>query len=153
MAPTRKPPEGDPGTVKPTILHGYFAGAVGQITEAHAVYYHTHWGFDVSFEAQVARELSEFAAGFDPGRDGARLRWFIVPLKFLGAGIGRQLIQQAVGFCQDRGYPKIYLWTFEGLYAARRVYEKSGFHLCEEHDVAQWGQQIREQKFELGLGS
>jgi hypothetical protein len=56
--------------VKFTILHGYFAGAVGQITEAHAVYYHTHWGFDVSFEAQVARELSEFAAGFDPGRDG-----------------------------------------------------------------------------------
>lgn len=178
MAPTRRPPEGDHGTVKPTILHGYFAGAVGQITEAHAVYYHTHWGFDVSFEAQVARELSEFAAGFDPGRDGlwvarqeerfagsiaidgrhaetdgARLRWFIVPLKFLGAGIGRQLIQQAVGFCQDRGYPKIYLWTFEGLNAARRVYEKSGFHLCEEHNVAQWGQQIREQKFELGLGS
>jgi len=40
-----------------------------------------------------------------------------------------------------------------GLNAARRAYEKSGFRLCEEHDVAQWGQQIREQKFELGLGS
>jgi GNAT superfamily N-acetyltransferase len=178
MAPIRRLLEGELGRVKLTILHGYFAGAVGQITEAHAVYYHTHWGFDVSFEAQVARELSEFAAGFDSGRDGlwvarqeerfagsiaidgrqaesdgARLRWYIVPLNFMGTGIGRQLIRQAVGFCQDRGYPKIYLWTFEGLNAARRVYEKFGFHLCEEHDVAQWGQQIREQKFELGLGS
>jgi GNAT superfamily N-acetyltransferase len=164
--------------VKPAILQGYFPGVVGQITEAHAVYYHSHWGFDVSFEAQVARELSEFAAGCDPGCDGlwvarqdarfagsiviggrhaetagARLRWFIVPPEFQGAGIGQQLIQRAVRFCQDRGYPKIYLWTFEGLKAARRVYEKSGFHLCEEHDVSQWGQHIREQKFELGLSS
>ena len=24
--------------------------------------------------------------------------------------------------------------------------------MCEEHDVVQWGQHIREQKFELGLG-
>ena len=52
------------------ILDGYFPGAVGQITEAHALYYHTHWGFDVSFEAQVARELSEFVTGFHAGRDG-----------------------------------------------------------------------------------
>jgi GNAT superfamily N-acetyltransferase len=158
------------------ILQGYFPGVVGQITEAHAVYYHTHWGFDVSFEAQVARELSEFAADFDPGRDGlwvarwedrfagsiaidghraeaagARLRWFIVTPEFQGAGIGSQLISRAVGFCRDRGYPKVYLWTFEGLTAARRVYERSGFSLCEEHAAAQWGQSIREQKFEINL--
>jgi GNAT superfamily N-acetyltransferase len=163
--------------VKLAVLQGYFPGVVGQITEAHAVYYHSHWGFDVSFEAQVARELSEFVAGCDPGRDGlwvarqaerfagsiaiggrhaettgARLRWFIVPPEFQGAGIGRQLIQRAVRFCQDQGYPKIYLWTFSGLDTARRVYEKSGFRLCEEHDVDQWGQHLREQKFELGLG-
>jgi GNAT superfamily N-acetyltransferase len=159
-----------------TILQGYFPGVVGQITEAHAVYYHTHWGFDVSFEAQVARELSEFAAGFDPGRDGlwvarregrfagsiamdgshaetagARLRWFIVPPEFQGTGIGGQLLQRAIGFCCDRGYPKVHLWTFEGLNAARRLYETSGFSLCEEHAVAPWGQPIREQKFEMNL--
>jgi GNAT superfamily N-acetyltransferase len=164
--------------VEPTIFQGYFPGVVGQITEAHAVYYHAHWGFDVSFEAQVARELSEFVASGDPGGDGlwvarqeerfagsiaidgghaetagARLRWFIVAPEFQGTGIGRQLIQRVVRFCQDRGYLKIHLWTFEGLNAARRVYEKSGFRLCEEHDVVQWGQHLREQKFELGLGS
>jgi GNAT superfamily N-acetyltransferase len=162
--------------VKPAILYGYFPGVVGQITEAHALYYHTQWGFDVSFEAQVAREMSEFVAGFDPGRDGlwaarqdgrlaggiaidgrraetagARLRWFIVIPEFQGAGIGTQLIHLAVGFCRDRGYPNVYLWTFEGLNAARRLYETSGFSLCEEHAVAQWGQLIREQKFILNL--
>lgn len=162
--------------MKPAILQGYFPGVVGQITEAHALYYHTQWGFDVSFETQVARELSEFLAGFDPGCDGlwvarregrfagsiainghhaetagARLRWFIVIPEFQGAGIGTQLIRLAVGFCRDRGYPKVYLWTFEGLIAARRLYETSGFSLCEEHAVAQWGQSIREQKFEMNL--
>lgn len=162
--------------MRPTILQGYFPGVVGQITEAHAVYYHSHWGFDVSFEAQVARELSDFAAAFDPGRDGlwvarqeerfagsiamdgrnaetagARLRWFIVPPEFQGAGTGRQLIQRAVGFCRERSFSKIFLWTFEGLNAARRLYETSGFSLCEKHDVAQWGQLICEQKFELNL--
>ena len=162
--------------MEPTILKGYFPGVVGQITEAHALYYHAQWGFDVSFEAQVAREMADFAAGFDPGRDGlwaarqegclagaiaidgrhaqtagARLRWFIVTPEFQGAGIGRQLIHRAVEFCRDRGYPKIYLWTFEGLNAARRLYETNGFSLCEEHAVAQWGQLIREQKFEMNL--
>ena len=58
----------------------------------------------------------------------------------------------AVDFCRQRGYPRIFLWTFQGLAAARHLYEKCGFGLCEEHDVAQWGQRIREQKFELNLG-
>jgi GNAT superfamily N-acetyltransferase len=61
------------------------------------------------------------------------------------------LIHLAVGFCRDRGYPNVYLWTFEGLNAARRLYESNGFSLCEEHAVAQWGQLIREQKFEMNL--
>ena len=162
--------------MKPAILKGYFPGVVGQITEAHAVYYHTRWGFDVSFEAQVARELSDFVADFDPSRDGlwvarregrfagaiaidgrhaatagARLRWFIVTPEFQGTGIGSQLIRLAVDFCRDRGYQTVYLWTFEGLDPARRLYETFEFSLCEEHAVAQWGQLIREQRFEMNL--
>ncbi|HSO61153.1 MAG TPA: GNAT family N-acetyltransferase [Desulfobacterales bacterium] len=161
-----------------TIFHSYYPGVVGRITEVHAVYYHTHWGFDASFESQVGRELSDFVAAFDASRDGlwvaehnagfagaaavdgrraavdgARLRWFIVIPEFQGRGIGTELVCRTVAFCRDKGYPKLFLWTFNGLDAARRVYEKHGFRLCEEHNVAQWGQHIREQKFELDLGS
>jgi GNAT superfamily N-acetyltransferase len=157
-------------------MQGYFPGVVGWVTEAHAVYYHRHWGFDARFETQVATELSAFVASFDPRRDGlwaascedrvvgsiaidghaartagARLRWFLVLPEFQGGGIGNRLVQTAVAFCRRRGYPAIFLWTFQGLAAARRLYEKCGFGLCEEHDVAQWGQRIREQKFELKL--
>jgi GNAT superfamily N-acetyltransferase len=157
-------------------FHGYYPGVVGKITEIHAVYYNEHWGFDVSFETQVGRELSEFISKFDGDRDGlwvatknekfagaiaidgqmahtegARLRWFIVAPGFQNAGLGKDLISQAVEFCRKKKYPKVLLWTFEGLDDARRLYERENFRLCETHDADQWGQHIKEQKFELIL--
>ena len=160
-----------------TKIHGYYPGVVGKITEIHAVYYHEHWGFDVSFETQVGKELSIFISEFDDARDGfwaatnngkfagavaidghhaladgARLRWFIVDPEFQNAGLGNRLISRAVQFCKDKKYPKIFLWTFEGLDAARWLYERQNFRLIETHTVDQWGQQIKEQKFELTFG-
>ncbi len=78
-------------------------------------------------------------------------KWFIVIPEFQKRGIGSEMVRRAVAFCRNQGYPKLFLWTFSGLDLARRVYEKSGFRLCAEHDVAQWGQRIREQKFESDL--
>ena len=49
---------------------GYYPGVVGKIIESHAVYYYENWGFDVTFETQVGRELSEFVSKFDKNRDG-----------------------------------------------------------------------------------
>jgi GNAT superfamily N-acetyltransferase len=155
-------------------LKGYCPGVIGKITELHATYYNKNWGFDVSFETQVGRELSEFISGFEEGRDGfwiaevdgqfagsiaidsrdgnvdgVRLRWFIVSPEYQGKGIGRTLLRTAVTFCKNSGYTDVYLWTFKGLDAARALYEEEGFHLCEEHDVEQWGDTITEQKFVL----
>jgi galactose-1-phosphate uridylyltransferase/GNAT superfamily N-acetyltransferase len=157
-------------------FQGYTPGTIGRITEAHAVYYHEHWGFDASFETQVARELSKFVSEYQADRDGlwvavsdgrlagsvaidghpadtegARLRWFIVVPAHQGSGIGRALIHQAVAFCQRKRYRSIFLWTFEGLTRARRLYEEIGFRLVYEHAVRQWGQPITEQKFVLNL--
>jgi len=41
----------------------------GKITELHGSYYAENWGFDITFETQVARELSEFLLDFRVGRD------------------------------------------------------------------------------------
>jgi GNAT superfamily N-acetyltransferase len=153
---------------------GYYPGVVGKITEIHAVYYHEHWGFDATFETQVGRELSTFIGEFDKSRDGlwvairngkfagsvaidghnagtegARLRWFIVAPEFQNTGIGEELISRAVEFCKRKKYSKIFLWTFKGLDAARRLYERQNFRLSETNDAEQWGQHIKEQKFEL----
>jgi GNAT superfamily N-acetyltransferase len=157
-------------------LTGYFPGAIGRITELHAIYYHDNWGLDVSFETQVGRELSEFISGFQKNHDGfwvatvaeefagsiaidgkqahvqeARLRWFIVDPAFQGRGIGRLLLKEAIAFCRSAGYKKIYLWTFEGLDPARSLYERAGFQLREEHEVNQWERDITEQLFEMNL--
>ena len=155
-------------------FQGYSPGVIGRITEAHALYYHEHWGFDVSFETQVGRELSAFMAAFQEGRDGfwaateggrfagsvaidgreahpegARLRWFIVVQGYQGTGLGKSLLRRAVDFCRQTGFPRVYLWTFEGLDTARALYEGEGFRLCEKHAVNQWGQRITEQMYEL----
>ncbi len=45
----------------------------------------------------------------------------------------------------------MFLWTFEGLTAARTLYERNGFKLVQEHRVDQWGRIINEQMFELIL--
>jgi len=157
-------------------IRGYYPGVVGKITELHAVYYYENWGFDVTFETQVGRELSDFVRQFDEKRDGlwvaakkenfagaiaidgaqafkegARLRWFIVAPQFQKTGIGKSLILRAIDFCRKQRYPNVYLWTFKGVEDARRRYESVNFRLCEENEVAQWGQIIREQKYELIL--
>jgi hypothetical protein len=45
--------------VKIEILQGYFPGTVGEITAAHAVYYRTHWGYDVRFETRFEINLNQ----------------------------------------------------------------------------------------------
>ena len=155
---------------------GYYPGVIGKIVGLHATYYHDHWGFDITFETQVARELAEFLSRFDAATDGfwtarvqgkfagsaaidgqlaategARLRWLIVDPSVQGHGIGRALVARAIAFCRDVGHAGAFLWTFQGLDSARRVYEREGFVLTEQHDVDQWGQRIREQKFELAI--
>jgi GNAT superfamily N-acetyltransferase len=155
---------------------GFYPGVIGRIVEAHAVYYHEHWDLDRSFEIQVGRELSDFAAGFDPGRDGlwaaltggefagsvavdgakaeregARLRWFLVVPDCQGKGIGRGLLRRALDFCRGAGHGKVYLWTFQGLDAARRLYEGEGFTLTEEHTEDHWGRNVVAQRFDLDL--
>jgi GNAT superfamily N-acetyltransferase len=157
-------------------LTGYFPGVVGKIIELHATYYYENWGFDVSFETQVGRELSEFIIDFRDNRDGfwvgqiegrfvgsiailgpaghdngARLRWLIADPAFHGQGIGNALLGRAIQYCRDKGYKIIYLWTFEGLDTARHLYEREGFRLSQEREVYQWGRNIKEQMFELTL--
>jgi GNAT superfamily N-acetyltransferase len=155
------------------LYSGYFPGLIGQIATLHACTYHQAWGFDASFEIQVATELAAFIGSFDATRDGiwslrdasgqlvgavaidgwragdqgARLRWFIVRPSHCGQGLGQRLLREALGFCRQRRFARVFLWTFAGLDAARRLYERAGFRLCAEHPATQWGQTIREQQF------
>jgi len=159
------------------IIKGYIPGAIGRVAELHGTYYHEHWGFGLFFEAKVATEVSEFLGRYNERRDGfwsavmegrtegfvvidgisapekgAHLRWFILSDTWRGRGIGHRLINTAVGFCREMAYRKVYLWTFEGLHAARHLYETAGFTLNEQRRGTQWGREVNEQRWELILG-
>jgi GNAT superfamily N-acetyltransferase len=156
------------------IKSGYMPGSIGRVSELHGTYYHEQWGFGVYFEAKVAAELAEFLNRFNEDRDGiwfatvngrvegsividglpasdkgAHLRWFILSDALRGKGAGRKLISVAVDFCKRKGYKMIYLWTFEGLDAARHLYENAGFKLVRQQKGVQWGTPVNEQYFEL----
>ncbi len=153
-------------------LAGYVPGAIGRVVEMHATYYSKNWEFGRFFEAKVADGMSEFFNRFDETRDGfwtvlrsggiegsiaidgvkadsdgAHLRWFILSSELKGRGLGNKLMDEAVNFCVEKRYPRVYLWTFKGLHAARHLYEKHGFTLAEEFDGDQWGVTVTEQKF------
>ena len=65
-----------------------------------------------------------------------------------GTGVGGALMRLAMDFCDARAYRRTTLWTFEGLDAARRLYERHGFALVYQARGAQWGAEVNEQRFE-----
>ncbi len=157
-----------------TILSGYTPGCIGRIAELHGTYYHAHWNFGLYFEAKVATELAAFLQRYDEARDGlwtavvdgqiegvvvidgiqaatkgAHLRWFIVSAALRGQGAGRQLLDVAIAYCRQKLYDRVFLWTFEGLDAARHLYESRGFKLVRQQDGVQWGTAVKEQLFAL----
>ncbi|GAA4333200.1 bifunctional helix-turn-helix transcriptional regulator/GNAT family N-acetyltransferase [Pigmentiphaga soli] len=161
-----------PATRPVRIESGYRPGAIGAIVDMHARFYARHSGFGAFFESKVAAGLADFAGrlerpdnglwlamdgeriagsvaidGEDLGGNQAHLRWFIVDDSLRGTGVGRRLLEQAVGFCDERQFAATQLWTFRGLDAARRLYEAYGFVLAEEFAGQQWGAQVLEQRF------
>ncbi len=158
------------------ISSGDAPGLTGRVTELHGAYYSAHWGFGSDFEARVAADFAAFLQRYDPGRDGlwtarldgtvhgciavdalnvdvegAHLRWFIVSERLRGSGIGARLLTAAIMHCRTRDFPRIFLFTFAGLAAARHLYEKNGFVLVQQRTGSEWCGGVDEQRFELEL--
>jgi GNAT superfamily N-acetyltransferase len=160
-------------TLDVSLHKGYLPGCIGRVTEMHARFYSAHAGFGVYFESRVAQELAAFCERYKEGCDGlwlalvdgqiegaiaidglhadtegAHLRWFITSDRLRGSGIGARLLAGALEFCDSCRYPNTYLWTFDGLQAARHLYERYGFRLLHQQLGQQWGSEVLEQRFE-----
>jgi GNAT superfamily N-acetyltransferase len=159
------------------IVAGWQPGAIGDMVAMHSRYYALHWNFGPFFEAKVAGEMAAFvrdrhrspsqlwcavdsrerlvgSVAIDGAKGlegGAHLRWFMVDPNRQGMGAGSRLLDTAVEFCRDKGFSSIYLWTFAGLHAARRLYEARGFVLTQEMTGDTWGKPVTEQCFQLEL--
>jgi GNAT superfamily N-acetyltransferase len=158
------------------IERGPAPDALQAIVGMHDAYYGSRWGFDAAFTRKNLAELSEFLGRFNPDRDGlwtvrvdgriegsvaihgssaktgeAELRWFLVSDAVRGHGAGSELLDRALTFCRDGAFDRVCLWTFAGLDDARRLYDRAGFVLKEQHPGTRWGTEVVEQRLELDL--
>ncbi|OPA26152.1 helix-turn-helix domain-containing GNAT family N-acetyltransferase [Bacillus cereus] len=161
---------------KPTvIIRPFQPGDVGYVAQLHGEYYRKHHGFIQIFEYYVMKGLSEFVynssggelwiAEVDGERAGsiaikkddkntAQLRWFILDDRYQGLGIGTNLFETALGYCEEHNYKQIYLWTISTLNAARHLYAKYGFTMTEEKENIEWcGKKIIEERWDLELSN
>lgn len=155
-----------------SIEEGYRSGLVGRITSLHATIYSKIAGFDQFFEQLVAGNFANFIGrlehpdnqtwyalqngliiggiaidGEDLEKGQAHLRWFIVDDTIQSKGVGSELIQKAMEFCERGRFDEVHLWTFKGLLAARKLYERHGFELVEEQLGNRYGKEVLEQRF------
>ncbi len=139
-----------------TVLRPLAVGDIGWIAHRQGLLYHREYGWDVTFEALVARILADFADGFDPEREAAfvaarggailgsaflvksgdpgvgKLRLLYVEPTARGAGLGGRLVDAVIGRARELGYGALVLWTNDILTAARKIYQSRGFRLFEE---------------------
>ena len=163
----------DPGEPN-YVLRPHEPGDIGWIIHRHGVLYAEEYGFDMRFEALVARIAADFLDNLDARRercwiaerDGeiagsvllvkdseeiAKLRLLYVEPKARGLGIGRRLVRECLGFARRTGYRKITLWTNDVLVSARRIYQAAGFHLVREEPHHSFGRDLVGQYWELQL--
>jgi DNA-binding MarR family transcriptional regulator/GNAT superfamily N-acetyltransferase len=158
------------------VLRPHRVGDMGWIVHREGLGYAEQYGWDETFEALVARIVSEFVTNIDPGKercwiaevDGqnvghifcvkhpeeaetAKLRLLFVEPSARGMGLGDVLVNECVRFARSVGYKRVVLWTQSMLGTAHRIYEKAGFRLVEEKAHRSFGKDLVGQTWELRL--
>ena len=142
------------------IRHELRCGDLGRIITLHGVAYEPLDGFGLSFEAYVAKTISEYVLDNDSkGRvwlaerendlvgcvaiaereeNTAQLRWVLVDSAIRGFGLGQRLVALALDHCIQRGMAAVCLETTDGLPESMRLYEKLGFEVVSAETAELW---------------
>ena len=156
------------------VLRPHRPGDMGWVVSAHAALYAQEYGWDITFEALVARVAAEFIENFDEKKehcwiaemDGervgsafvvkktdaiAKLRLLIIDPKARGLGLGKRLVDECLTFARGAGYTSMTLWTQSNLYAARGIYTRAGFKLTAEEKNHSFGVDLVSETWDIDL--
>jgi GNAT superfamily N-acetyltransferase len=149
-------------------------GDLGWMIMSHGETYAREYGWDITFEALVARILADFANTADRDRtrawigevDGSRagcvmccaadettaeLHTLLVEPWARGHKLGTRLVDQCLEFARKAGYARMRLWTNDPLVAARNIYLSRGFVLVRQEPQHSFGHDMVSQHYELDL--
>src|SRR5947209_14519555 len=163
-----------PKPVPAIILRPHEPGDMGWVTSTNAAIYAKEYGWDLTYEALVARITADFIDNFDPKRercwiaelDGervgsvfvvrktdeiAKLRLLALDSKARGLGLGRRLVEECLRFAKSAGYSSMTLWTQSILTAARSIYQQAGFKLVAEEPHHSFGVDLIGETWERDL--
>ena len=147
------------------LLRAPGPGDMGWVVQRNGAVYAEEFGWDSSYEALVARIVADYVDHRDPGAEAAwiaevdgtpagcvfcvrenattaRLRLLLTEPWARGLGIGNRLVDEVLRFAQRAGYSDITLWTNDVLADARRIYQRAGFTLDNEHRHHSFGHDL-----------
>jgi DNA-binding MarR family transcriptional regulator/GNAT superfamily N-acetyltransferase len=164
-----------PSSAPPVLLlRQHRPGDMGWVTSANATLYAQEYGWDITYEALVAKITAEFIENFDTRRERcwiaemngervgsvfvvrktdaiAKLRLLIIDPRARGLGLGRRLVEECLRFAKDAGYTSMTLWTQSILTAARAIYDRAGFKRVAEDPHHSFGVDLIGETWERDL--
>jgi DNA-binding MarR family transcriptional regulator/GNAT superfamily N-acetyltransferase len=161
-------------TKREYILRRDRVGDLGLVASRQGLIYQQEYGWDKSYEALVAKILSEFVGRNDTvnerawiaeshgailgsvylmkeDTETARLRLLYVEPQARGTGLGKKLVSECTGFARAAGYKRIVLWTQSTLTAARKLYVNEGYALMKQEPHHSFGKDLVGETWQLTL--
>jgi peptidyl-dipeptidase Dcp len=148
-------------------------GDLGCIAWMHGVCYAKELGYGLNFEAYVLGGLQEFAKQYHTEKDRVwicshgekiigflvafhrndmvQFRYFIFLPEYRGIGLGKRMMDEFIGFMQERGCKRAYLLTTNEQQAAISLYTRYGFKLTEEKQSHAFDKELTELRYDLEL--